>query len=391
MAIKKNQDDFLEDLINPLSELFEKVNSDVLSVITRRIKSIGTMTATDAHKLSILIRNKDIKEIERIISDGTDLSIKQIDKILTESASYNDDLADSLYKARNIQPSTILTDSALLNVVRTAKENIVDNVVNLSKTTGFMLNGKMTDTAKAYNYAVNRAVFEAEQGLFDYNTAIRSVIKQMADSGVRTVDYDSGYHRRMDSAVRMNVLDGVRNMNMNYRETQGKQFGADGVEISAHGLCAVDHQNVQGRQYSNKEFEKLQESLDRPIGSLNCKHSITPIILGISNPVYSDETLQEYKANSNKKVEYSTLQKDSDGKTIKNSLSRYDASQKMRQVETNIRQLKDVRNQLSLNNDKIGVAEYDRKIKAKTAYYKKIANEIGLKPQLDRLRVYGPK
>jgi hypothetical protein len=387
MEIKKNQDDFLEDLINPLSELFEQVNTDVLSVITNRIKSIGTMTATDAHKLSILIRNKDIKEIERIISDGTDLSIKQIDKILTKSASYNDELANSLYKARNIPPSTISTDSVLLNVVRTAKENIVDNVVNLSKTTGFMLNGKMTDTAKAYNYAVNRAIFEVEQGLFDYNTAMRSVIKQMADSGVRTVDYDSGYHRRMDSAVRMNVLDGVRMLNMNYRETQGSQFGADGVEISAHGLCSPDHLPYQGKQYTNKEFEKLQETLDRPIGSLNCKHSITPIILGISNPVYSDETLQEYKANSNKKVEYSTLQKDSDGNYIKKTVSKYDFSQIQRKTETDIRRLKDYKNQLDIMGDKIGSSEVQKRITAKTKYYKMISNQGGLSPKTERVRI----
>ena len=63
----------------------------------------------------------------------------------------------------------------------------------------------------------------------------------------------------------------------------------------------------------------------------------------------------------------------------------------MRQVETNIRQLKDVRNQLELNNDTVGAAEYNRKIKQKTAYYKKISSEIGLNPQMDRLRVYGPK
>jgi hypothetical protein len=387
MEIKKNQDDFLEDLINPLSELFEQVNTDVLSVITNRIKSIGTMTATDAHKLSILIRNKDIKEIERIISDGTDLSIKQIDKILTKSASYNDELANSLYKARNIPPSTISTDSVLLNVVRTAKENIVDNVVNLSKTTGFMLNGKMTDTAKAYNYAVNRAIFEVEQGLFDYNTAMRSVIKQMADSGVRTVDYDSGYHRRMDSAVRMNVLDGVRMLNMNYRETQRSQFGADGVEISAHGLCSPDHLPYQGKQYTNKEFEKLQETLDRPIGSLNCKHSITPIILGISNPVYSDETLQEYKANSNKKVEYSTLQKDSDGNYIKKTVSKYDFSQIQRKTETDIRRLKDYKNQLDIMEDKICSSEVQKKITAKTKYYKMISEQGGLSPKMERTRI----
>lgn len=380
MAIK-NQDDFLEELINPLSETFEQVNTDVLTVISARIKSIGAMTPTDAHKLSILVKNGDLDEIERIISDGTKLSINQIDSIVQESATYNDELANELYKARNLPLSTIATNTSLLNVVETAKKNIVDNVVNLSKTTGFMINGKMTSTAKTYNYAVNRAIFEVEQGLFDYNTSMRSVIKQMADSGVRVVDYESGYSRRLDSAVRMNVREGISQLNMNYREQQGNEFGSDGVEISVHELCAPDHIKIQGKQYSTKEFELLQSTLERPIGTLNCKHVTMPIILGISKPIYSDNELEEVKENSNKQVKYQLPS----GKTIEQS--RYEATQSQRAQETKIRRLKDVKNQLDVEGDKIGSATYQKKIKEQTVVYKRMSEQMGISPKLERTRI----
>ena len=189
----------------------------------------------------------------------------------------------------------------------------------------------------------------------------------------------------------MNVSDGVRSLNTSYRKIQGESFGADGIEISAHALCAPDHLPNQGKQFSNEEFEQLQSSLSRPFFAMNCHHSSFPIILGISDPVYSDKELQAYKKSSEKEVEYTTLQKDKDGNYIKKKMTRYQASQTaQRKIETNIRQLKDIRNQLSINNDSIGVAEYNKRIKSKTAYYKKVSEQIGLSPKMDRLRVYSP-
>lgn len=388
MAIKKpNDDELIKDLIAPISDIYESANYKVLSIITERIKYIGRLTPTDAGRLSILLRNQDLKEIESILSEATDLSIKEVDSIVTESASYNDELATKLYEHRNIPLSTIATDSALLNVVEVAKKNMVDSIVNLSKTTGFMINGKMTDVAKTYNFAVNRAVFEVQQGLFDFNTAMRSTVKELADSGIRTVDFESGYSRRLDSQARMNISDGIRTLNMNYRETQGGQFGADGVEISAHALCAPDHQPIQGKQYSTKEFELLQVTLKRPIGSLNCKHSVYPIILGVSDPVYSDSELKQFQDSSNKQVEYITRQKDKNGNYIKKTVPKYEATQVLRKTETEIRRLKDVKNQFEVIGDKGMVQEYNKKISAKTKYYKQIASETGLQTKMDRVRV----
>ena len=52
--------------------------------------------------------------------------------------------------------------------------------------------------------------------------------------GLQMVDYATGYHRRMDSAVRMNVMEGVRTLNQTLLNQFGEEFGADGVEVSHH-------------------------------------------------------------------------------------------------------------------------------------------------------------
>ena len=220
MAIQKNQDEFIEELIQPISDIYQEVNTKVLTIITNRIKQIGTMTPTDASRLSILLKNQDLAEIEKIIADATKLSVKEVDAIVSQSATYNDDLSEEMFKARNIPPSTFKTDLSLLTIVEQAKKSMVDDVVRLSDTTAFVINGKVTDIGKTYNYAVNRAVFEVQQGLFDFNTAMKSTIKSLSDSGLRVnefgetkVQYESGNFRRLDSALRLNIAEGIRQTN----------------------------------------------------------------------------------------------------------------------------------------------------------------------------------
>jgi hypothetical protein len=332
MAIKKTDNDFIEDLTNPISDIMQKTQYEVLAVITNRIKKVGKMTASDAQRLSQLVRLEDLSEIENILSASTNLTVKQIDVIINDMALYNDNLAENLYKARNIPKSDFRSDASLLNIIEQARESIKDGVVNLSATTGFMVNGKMTSLSNPYNYAVNKAVFEVQQGLFDYNTVVRNTIIQLASGGIRTVDYQSGYHRRLDSSVMMNVSDGIRQMNVSYRNKQGEQFGADGIELSAHALSEPIHAKHQGKQFSKKEFEKLQSTLERPFFVMNCKHSSFPIILGISKPVHSAKELQENIHNSAKEVKFTTLKKDFDGNYAKNTLTKYEGSQKQREV-----------------------------------------------------------
>ena len=82
---------------------------------------------------------------------------------------------------------------------------------------------------------------------------------------------------------------------------------------------------------SDKEFERLQNRLDRPFGIWNCRHHWFPILLGISQPTYSPEELEAFKQNSREEI---TI----DGRTK----TRYEWTQEQRRIETAIRQQKDI-------------------------------------------------
>ena len=82
-------------------------------------------------------------------------------------------------------------------------------------------------------------------------------LKQLGQSGIRTVDYASGYSQRLDSAVRANMQEALTNLTNTLQKQFGEEYGADGIEISVHAAPAIDHQDVQGRQFSKEEYNNF--------------------------------------------------------------------------------------------------------------------------------------
>lgn len=371
---------YLNSLPDPIAKNIEALNQYVVERICKRIKEVGSISASDAHRLKSAIEyaGADIQAIQKELERITGLNAKELEAMFEDVAAENVDFANTYYKARGMETLKDYTENAALrSFVESAKSTAADGVTNLSNTTmiGFKSGNTVIPLRQYYIQTIDKAITFAQTGTVDYYTAMRSTVKEMARGGLRRVTFDSGYSRRLDSQVRMNLLDGVRQLNMAMLEQTGKEFGADGVEISAHALCAPDHQHIQGKQYSNAEFERLNRSLDRPVGEMNCNHFTTPIVLGISKPVYSASELREINKRSNAKVSYG-------GKTY----TRYEASQRQRQLETAIRYAKDERDACVAAGDKLGATQARKKSAALTSEYKRFSEQTGLTVRLERTR-----
>ena len=371
---------YLNSLPDPIAKNMEALNQYVVERICKRIQKIGKLTVQDASKLysAIEFAGADLQAIQKELERVTGLNAKELDKMFEDVAAENVDFANTYYKARGMETLKDYTENAALkSFVEAAKRTAADGVTNLSSTTmiGFKSGKRVLPLREYYIQTIDKAITFAQTGTVDYYTAMRSTVKEMARSGLRRVTFDSGYSRRLDSQVRMNLLDGVRQLNMQMLEQTGKEFGADGVEISAHALCAPDHQHIQGKQYSLAEFERLNRSLERPIGELNCHHFTTPIVLGVSKPVYSASELREINKRSNAKVSYG-------GKTY----TRYEASQRQRQLETAIRYAKDERDACVAAGDKLGATQARKKSASLTAEYKRFSDAAGLTKRMERTR-----
>ena len=352
---------------------YEALNEEYLEIIGERIRAIGRVSPTDLYRLERLRDiGADMNALKRKLASETGKSLKDLEKLLRQAADAAMKPYDGLMNAEPYLRNEIAEAMAAAQYIETARA-----MVNLSNT---------TVSSAAYQGLVDRAVSAVQLGAESYQSAIRSVLRGAAWDGLCVIDntrkvrYASGLIRRLDTAARQNVLDGFRALMQRTRDEAGKAFGADGVEISAHMLCAEDHLPYQGRQFSLEEFERLNQTLRRPIakGIWNCSHVAEPIVLGISEPAYTEEELAEYRKSS---VEQVTI----DGKTR----SRYQWTQEQRRIETAIRREKDVAIAAKAAGDDVLRRQCQQRINDLRKRYDRISREAGLEVRTDKMAVSG--
>ena len=365
----------LQKLLTEFESRMRELNDQYLRLMGEHIADIGRLWPSDVHRLQQIRRmNRNLQQLERRIASAAEREADEIEALFQQIAQEDARMAVKILGA----PDTVnVSDNpALQQILRARARETAARLSNLSNTT--VVSGW-------YRGAIDEAVSAVQSGTEDYGSAIRRVIREAGQSGLRVaergqrmVDYESGYYRRLDTAVRMNVLDGVRHLNQSIMEELGRQFGADGVEIDAHMLCAEDHLPYQGGQYSNEEFEEIQDSLQRPFGEWNCRHSWHPIILGVSPRTYTDGELEDMRR-------YSTEPVTIDGRTK----TRYQWSQEMRRTETRIRQLKDTATLARYSGDDRLRGQCQQQIGILNEHYKALSRGAGLKPEYERTYVSG--
>ena len=97
-----------------------------------------------------------------------------------------------------------------------------------------MVNGKkvFTPLAKAYRDTIDEGITALIQGKDSFNSMLTKTIRRLSQSGIKTIDWESGYSRRLDSSVRMNLRGALRDFSIQMQQQFGEEYGADGVEIS---------------------------------------------------------------------------------------------------------------------------------------------------------------
>ena len=381
---KMLSEEAMERLSEVLVNRIEELNAVILEEIGIAIKKIGTLTPSKAQQLvQILKYGGSYDKIMKKLAEITNLNVKQIYEIFDEVARKNQLFAKQFYEYRQLDFIPYDQNSALKQQVKAIADVTANNFLNMTKTTAFLTlddNGNkiFTKLSEIYQTTVDKAVLNVVQGKEAYTTAMRKTMRELAQNGIRTVDYASGYSRRLDSSVRQNLLEGMRTLTNQMQENFGKEFDADGVEISVHEHPAEDHEDLQGKQYSNEEFEELNNSLERPISTLNCYHYIFSIVLGVSKPQYSEEQLKKLREDNEKGFTF-------EGKHF----TLYEGTQLQRTIETNIRILKDRQIGARAMGDIDEVAKCQKKIRLLTSKYNDLAQVSGLRTKRDRLVVSG--
>ena len=381
-----------EKLVQMLIDRIEELNEDILTFIGQKIKQIGEMTPTQAHQIKqMLIYNTDIDRIIQKLAEVTNMNVNDMYSMFEYSAKTNQDFASQFYKARGINYIPFAQNKALKEQVKAIAKITAKEYANISRTrvVGYTIkdlkgNIVFKDISNTYKNIIDKAILNVNQGKTTYQQEMQKAMKELGRSGLKTVDYESGRSIRLDSAIRQNVLDGLRNLNNQLQEQFGEEYGSDGVEITVHENPAPDHAPIQGHQFSNKEFEKMQNSLpfkdvngkqykaiERHISEYNCYHRPFRIVLGISKPLYTDKQLEEIEKTNKEGFEL-------DGKHYSN----YEGTQLQRLLEREIRKQKDIQILSKSSGDKDLTLQTQLKITQLNTKYKQLCNASGLPNQL---------
>lgn len=334
------------------------------------------------------------REVRKIINDITRAAYKANEEIVAGAGnmSWANDL--SVWKEAGKE----LTDNSYLKELMdafTAQTN--GELKNMTQTTGFKTMSGYEGIENAYRRELDKAVIKICSGTFSQDKVVRDVVHDLAQSGLRSIDFASGYSMQLDTAARLAVRTGCHQLAGKMQDENIKQTGENLVYVSKHwgarntGTGHANHEQWQGRVYFIKEGKDYSEEAKR-IGQDYITDLWRATGYSVDGAHESDPTgLYGYNCRHRHYVWFegaSSLPKEQaepkpvtiDGKTY----DYYAMTQKMRAMERNIRALKREKEaEEALGND---TRELQVKIKEKTAKYKEFCKMCGVPEETSRLR-----
>lgn len=359
-------------------QITDPMTDFLLRDIARRVAEAGRITSTAGYQIwKIQGLGKSQKEVKKKLAELLNASLNEIDEIFEQAAEegYKFDLS----KLPTVEGVPFEENESLIQIVRAAVTLAQDDFTNITQTIGMISPyGQRLPLYDAYNACCDFAFEQVFTGATDYNTAVQTACRNLYQRGLVTVDYESGAKASIETAVRRNIMGGLGLMQEKISEQNHEKYGADGWEISAHAASAPDHEPIQGKQYRDEDYQKLNDSLVRRIGTLNCGHAAFPIFYGVTEPTYTAEQLEAFKRANADGITYQ-------GKHY----TTYEATQAQRRLETAIRKCKRKITVLE------GAGDDDALRAARTRYtrlnqeYARFSKAAGLRTQTARLKAAG--
>lgn len=320
----------LQNLPQELTDLYDQLSEFILRDIVRRIAKGAQITDTAEYQM-YRARSLGLStdEIAAKIAEINGSSAAEINRLIREAAAQSDEFDRKMLGADKGAAVPLEENAQLQKLISAQIVETAGKCENLTNTMGFADHDflgrvyylSMTDM---YRREMDSAHMKVATGATDYMTAIRQACNKLAASGVRTIDYESGRSDRIEVAARRAILTSVAHVTHRISEQNGEKLGADGWEMSAHSGSRPSHAVYQGRQYTQEQYERIIKPL---ISEPNCRHDVFPIILGVSEPTYTEEELQNIDQPP---FTY-------EGRTY----TAYEASQQMRKMERAMRKQKD--------------------------------------------------
>lgn len=364
---------------------FYDLENRIMADIVRRIKKTGEITSTADWQLNRLYAlGYSSDEVESMIMKALKATWPEMFELYDKVIDWEYVRNKTLYEQINGQFIPYEDNEQLQQWIEAAKAQTADTLKNLTQTMGIVeqINGQMTflPLTEFYQRTIDAAILDITSGAFDYNSVLRRTVNTLVRSGIRTIDYASGYSSRVPVAARRAVMTGITQMTGRITDYNAEKLGAKYYEVAWHANARPSHRVWQGKVWSKEQLVTVC-GLGSVTGlcGVNCYHEYYPFFPGISERNWTDEWLREQNAKEDMPRAWR-------GKEY----TAYEATQKQRQMETSMRaQRQKVRclKEGGANPDDIVIekARYQGQLQE----YKRFCNDMGLTPQMDRVYIDG--
>ena len=390
------QPELLDALPEELAELFRALEDTLLDEVCSRLKIANQLNEVTVQDIRALRSHGiDLTEIKKAISKTTGISKQKLNKLFDDVVERNKKYYTEVIDLAGLTQPETLVDVSTIEAIRT---QTLDEFHNITQSMGFLVdNGRtMLPLARAYQWALDSAAMQIQTGAISYNQAIKSAVQQLAGSGLKAVDYESGHVDQIDVAARRAIMTGVSQICDQYTNKSAEYLGTRYFEVSAHSGARdkpgpspwSSHKDWQGKVYYQSENGEgdplgLYEDLVATTGygyvdgltGANCRHHKYPFIPGVSERTYTDEQLEHIDDG---------LGCTFDGKTY----TAYEATQMQRRIERQIRAQKKLRNaykEAGLSEDATAA---NIKLRRLNAEYSRFSKAAGLPEQPERKKVF---
>ena len=380
------QPEVLDALPEELSELFRALEITLLEEICSRLKAAYELNEVTVQDIRALRSHGiDLKGIKKAIRKTSGISKTKLNELLDDVVERNQKYYTEVIDLAHVTQPETLIGAATVDVI---KRQTHDTFRNLTASMGFLVGNTMLKPARAYQWALDNAEMQIQSGAISYNQAIKTAVKQLADSGLKIVDYESGHQDQIDVAARRAVMTGVNQICAKYTEQSAQYLETPYFEVSAHAGARdkpgpspwSSHKEWQGKVYSNRAndiYPSIYEvcglgAVDGLEGA-NCRHRRNVWVEGVSERTYTDNQLEHID--------------DGLGCTFEGkNYTAYEATQEQRKVERTIRKLKREKSAYKaagLHEDETAVNIRLRRLNAK---YKAFSAAAGLPEQWERMK-----
>lgn len=368
-----------------VEKLFYEMQDRIFSDVVRRIKKTGEITSTADYQINkLLILGNSTEFIEQEIKRLTGKTDPEIWELYDQVSNWEYVRYEDAYRQINGRFVPLEENEQIQQWAQAVISQTNGEIENITQSLGLMIDaggGKkaFTPLAQYYQTYLDRACMDIVTGVFDYNTVLRRVVKEMTASGIKSISYASGHINRVPVAVRRAIMTGVSQLSAQINEMVAKDFGTDTYEVTWHAGHRPSHW-WGGNVYTKQELQDICHlgDVDGLCGA-NCRHSYLAFISGYSVRTYTDDQLFEMEAREE-------ITKTWRGKEY----NPYEASQMQRQMETKMRSQRANVRQLQQ-----GGADKDDVLTAKSRYlntlhqYQAFSKAMKLPEQMERVYMDG--